>query len=630
MSDLFFRISDPKLSLWQSVVAEHVKDNHFANAETTASKMDVLQHEMVIATNVFVKNRFNNLPEKLTDAARLSELAYEIGLAKIENREADEKALMEEARKFTDHDTNFLYCATTFAQYCRQYGKSFKYNDWTKQGKGTNYGVIDYKIPNGAKVGIIGDWGTGLPDAYALLFDMVANKNVDVIIHLGDIYYSGTPYECENNYAKLFRKVFQETGRRLPVFTIPGNHDYYSLGWGYYEIITRMNDGIPGATQPASYFCLRTEDNGWQFLGMDTGRDDSSPFNQFNPFLTGPSLVNSELLWHIHKMDTFDGATILLSHHQVFSANASINGKQTVYPGYLNFPLLLSFRQFFSSKVAAWLWGHEHNFVLYKDNIFGLAKGRLIGASAYEELIGSDPYKVNYAMIPYLDPEKYRVGSAMGYYNHNYAVIDLSVRKTPMDPVHITYYDFPSWGTVTAHNVQSTSIYSEYLSKPSGKREPVCNNSKVQLKMGSGVQFFGPLQKYLYGSNFPKLSGTVAVELILDNGKAPGTPLKDGDFVTIRTTEENAGDHSYLEVMPGDLIYYNKRNPDAMIQQWYISKDNPSGDYKTIHFGDAISLLNQGHRPGFISPPMPAHPDYLTTNEKVYKTYFVIDKIISY
>ncbi|HEY6764907.1 MAG TPA: metallophosphoesterase [Candidatus Sulfotelmatobacter sp.] len=45
------------------------------------------------------------------------------------------------------------------------------------------------------KIGVIGDWGTGMDDSIALFDTLVAMKP-DVIIHVGDIYYSGTPTEC--------------------------------------------------------------------------------------------------------------------------------------------------------------------------------------------------------------------------------------------------------------------------------------------------------------------------------------------------------------------------------------------------------------------------------------------------
>lgn len=55
-------------------------------------------------------------------------------------------------------------------------------------------GIINYRFPKNAKIGIIGDFGTGLPDSLALLNDLIVNKQADIILHLGDVYYAGTPH----------------------------------------------------------------------------------------------------------------------------------------------------------------------------------------------------------------------------------------------------------------------------------------------------------------------------------------------------------------------------------------------------------------------------------------------------
>src|SRR5439155_15687503 len=122
-------------------------------------------------------------------------------------------------------------------------------------------------------------------------------------------------------------------------------------------------------------------------------------------------LEPDEIVWHRDKLVNFAGATILLSHHQLFSAHATINGSassESEFP-YLNPNLLNTFEPFFASDVAAWLWGHEHNFVLFQNGLFGLSKGRLLGASAFEELVSESPYEVEHPSVPYLDPSKYQL-----------------------------------------------------------------------------------------------------------------------------------------------------------------------------------------------------------------------------
>src|SRR6185436_5231434 len=57
---------------------------------------------------------------------------------------------------------NYATCATT--------GGKLVYHDWTVEGgNNINYGMIPWTLPNDASVAILGDWGTGLPDAKALV-----------------------------------------------------------------------------------------------------------------------------------------------------------------------------------------------------------------------------------------------------------------------------------------------------------------------------------------------------------------------------------------------------------------------------------------------------------------------------
>lgn len=53
--------------------------------------------------------------------------------------------------------------------------------------------VLDKIILKNSKIGIIGDFGTGLKDSIELLTNMIVKHGVSVILHLGDVYYAGTP-----------------------------------------------------------------------------------------------------------------------------------------------------------------------------------------------------------------------------------------------------------------------------------------------------------------------------------------------------------------------------------------------------------------------------------------------------
>src|SRR5262249_44135844 len=155
----------------------------------------------------------------------------------------------------------------------------------------------------------------------------------------------------------------QELGRStrpLPIFTMTGNHDMYSGGGGYYWLIDQLNTppfASPGQAQMASFFALRS--SGWQLLAMDTGLHDSDVFD----VATSETYIeDTELAWHSHWIDNAGGRrTILLSHHQLFSAFAAIgqDGDQSQ-----NNHLLAQFGSRLG-KVDAWFWGHEHNLEIY-------------------------------------------------------------------------------------------------------------------------------------------------------------------------------------------------------------------------------------------------------------------------
>jgi Calcineurin-like phosphoesterase len=472
----FVRAQDRRLSLWQSSVAENARRQMGEGVSAIA----VLAHPLMRATNDHVAAVLAGgggaalqpvAGDERQTAAFLSQLGLEKGMALVDGDIERAEAVDVEFRRYSDIDPGFLVCALTFAEYYMAHDGKLLYNDWKIQGGGDpDYGVIEWTLPQDAVVGIIGDWGTGLDDARALLKEVLAFDPA-AIIHLGDVYYSGTPHECRVNYTEVIAEVFAEAlgeGTRVPVFSLAGNHEYYALGYGFYPTLSTINESIPSAEQVASYFCLRTIDGGWQFLAMDTGYGDADPFDQVDPWYAGPGLHETEVKWLRHQLESFAGATVLLSHHQLFSAHATLNGmwsSESATP-YVNTFLKEAVEPYLSSGIAAWLWGHEHNFAVYKDDSFGLAKGRLLGCSAYEELTASEPYKVNCQEVEYLDPTRYRVSSEGDYYDHAYAIVDFSKRKDPSGPVSISYHRFPSWGEIGPSSPKSRLIYSEELVRP--------------------------------------------------------------------------------------------------------------------------------------------------------------------
>lgn len=271
------------------------------------------------------------------------------------------------------------------------------------------------ELPDEATVAVLADWGTGMPDARALL-EQISTFSPHAILHLGDIYYSGTPHEVRAHFLDVFTRVF---GSRWPrVLSLSGNHDRYSGGEGYRVLLEALG-------QPASYFCLRNRS--WQLLGMDTGLHD------FNPRALADTLTwleDSEAVWLVDKLHRAEGrGTVLLSHHPYFSL-ASVGHDAERRPLAVN-PRLQGSLGSIVGEVALWLWGHEHNVHLYEPYA-GLARGRCIGAGAVPTLRNEQWNRPRPGLVPApgeSGPPRIIPGTRLGndglLDHHAYAILSL-------------------------------------------------------------------------------------------------------------------------------------------------------------------------------------------------------------
>ncbi|WP_022826270.1 metallophosphoesterase family protein [Hymenobacter norwichensis] len=305
-----------------------------------------------------------------------------------------------------------------------------------------------YELPPTAtgtlRVGIIGDWGTGEHRAVDVLTRLFALKP-DLIIHLGDIYYSGTEHEYEVNFHAIINQARQAAGSAVPVYNLPGNHDYYSGGHAFYESLQTINtDATPGTpVQQASYFALYN--NAWQIQGMDTGLFDNDVLKVSRDTT---HLKEKEVVWHQHQLDKAQSAgrkVILLSHHQLFSRYQAIANRA------YNAALLSSFQSYLQNdSICAWFWGHEHIAAIYKP-YKGLAKGRCLGHGGVPVLYDAGaPYaekaSVKGVVLPDLpevlvDPELFKNNGEVYY--QGFALLELHADKTGTAHYYTTDQDKP-------------------------------------------------------------------------------------------------------------------------------------------------------------------------------------------
>ena len=285
-------------------------------------------------------------------------------------------------------------------------------------------------LPPKATIAIIGDWGTG--DAVAMnLLNQIARLKPDILIHLGDVYYSGTQSEANDNFLAICRQIL---GSSIPLYTLCGNHDMYSGGDGYYWLIDQIG-------QQSSYFCLQNDH--WQFLAMDTGHNDHDP-STVSTNMT--SLVNipgwSEANWHLGKIrQAGDRRIALFSHHQLFSPFSSVgtaNNRQCAYN-----PNLFANFQSVLPKVDIWFWGHEHTLALY-DPYMGLGRGRCVGASAVPVFTNQQQYAADTGLLTYQNAPlpvwspAATLGNNGTEYNNAFAIMTLNGATAT-----VNYYQVP-------------------------------------------------------------------------------------------------------------------------------------------------------------------------------------------
>jgi hypothetical protein len=181
-----------------------------------------------------------------------------------------------------------------------------------------------------AKIALVGDWGTALYGAVVIADDIRRTKPFDVLMHLGDVYYSGTPTETKERFIKVWPLEAGRVSRALNA-----NHEMYSGGYGFFDIM------LPTLKQKASYFALQNQH--WLLVGLDTAYIDHD-------------LDSRQVAWLENTIaDAGSRKVVLFSHQQLFSRLD--NQGEKLEPKLR--PLLTK------KRITAWYWGHEHQCVLY-------------------------------------------------------------------------------------------------------------------------------------------------------------------------------------------------------------------------------------------------------------------------
>jgi hypothetical protein len=216
-----------------------------------------------------------------------------------------------------------------------------------------------------AAIILLGDWATGLPQARnvsARIAEQLAAIGPDTeihVVHLGDTYYSGLEDECRRRFLDLWPVA---PGSRAKSWTLAGNHDMYSGGHGYFEVL--LADPRFAHQERCSYFAIANRS--WQIVGLDSAYKDPDR----------GSLQEPQAEWLKARVgEDSSRGTILLTHHQPFSAYEDV---ETPLPGEVDAAVA-------PNKLSAWFWGHEHRCLVYNP---GDETEKYKDVAMYEAVVG--------------------------------------------------------------------------------------------------------------------------------------------------------------------------------------------------------------------------------------------------
>lgn len=198
-------------------------------------------------------------------------------------------------------------------------------------------------LPRPLELVLFSDFGTGL-DYSRYIARQIASHSPDVVVHLGDVYFTGSSREFEHHFARIVEPLLDAS----QLFAMNGNHEMLSRGSSYFRYLEHKRartSGVP-QLQEGSYFCLVGEHV--QLVGID-----SDYHAAFGGRHRDPALVRwlaERLAWGRAE----GKLNVLLSQHYPYKIGAA---KLTKLHRDLSGVL---------SLVDLWFWGDDHGCALFE------------------------------------------------------------------------------------------------------------------------------------------------------------------------------------------------------------------------------------------------------------------------
>jgi len=228
-------------------------------------------------------------------------------------------------------------------------------------------------------IGIMGDWGTGyfkeengIPCSAERVLDDITKQEIDYLVHLGDVYYSGTDWRpIPGEELAHFLNIWPDQGAGRN-FTLNSNHEMTGDDHGYF-------DQALSATSPfrhqngMSYFALTY--GSWLVLGLDSAyySDKENGDKLYMEGAIGTDIFQQQIKW-LSQFRPHQGKIMILSHHNACDVTTAFTN--------------LLFNQVHNAlgrMPDLWYWGHVHNGIVYQQLFLGNSmvyiptKGRCCG-----------------------------------------------------------------------------------------------------------------------------------------------------------------------------------------------------------------------------------------------------------
>jgi predicted phosphodiesterase len=290
-----------------------------------------------------------------------------------------------------------------------RFGGKEDYRAYPREGDNGVYRLLENEEGK-TVIAVASDWGTDTVES-AVIGTFMRAEIPDYSLHLGDVYYVGTPKEVEANFGRKGDNSSQGDWAygSKGFLAVPGNHEFYSKGIGFYDnLLSKTFIQKPDGTktkQKAGFFYLHNQH--WRIIGLDTGYTSVGIPIIDLIFPAKCELRDEQISWLINDVKIGDPTDtrgiIIMSHHQYFSAFEK--GAGFPRPAEQIAEILGEPR---ASVPVIWYWGHQHLLSFHENNRVGkgvAAFGRCIGHGGMPvDVAEIDEDKATKSRLQFYDP----------------------------------------------------------------------------------------------------------------------------------------------------------------------------------------------------------------------------------